>query len=78
MIFTLAAGDYRLQLDPKRGGAVTMFEWRRQSVLRPACGPTILDVASFPRVPFSKPAGATSPPDPGRAGNSRHERSKAG
>ncbi len=53
----LAAGDYRLEIDPSRGGAVTLFEWRGKSVLRPACGPSVLDVASFPLVPFSNRIG---------------------
>jgi aldose 1-epimerase len=49
----LAAGDYRLEVAPERGGSVTRFSWRDQPLFRPACGPSILDVGSFPLVPFS-------------------------
>lgn len=49
----IRAGDYRLLLEPERGGSILAFEWRGEALLRPACGPTILDVACFPLVPFS-------------------------
>lgn len=49
----LAAGDYRLTAAPSRGGSILTFEWRGQSLMRPATGPGILDVACFPIVPFS-------------------------
>lgn len=49
----IAAGDYRLVVAPDRGGAILRFDWRGQPVLRPAEGPSILDAACFPLVPFS-------------------------
>ncbi len=49
----LAAGDYRLVLDPGRGGSVARFDWRGEPLFRPTCGPSILDTACFPLVPFS-------------------------
>ena len=49
----LEAGDYRLLLDPGRGGSICAFEWRGEPLLRETCGPSILDVACFPLVPFS-------------------------
>lgn len=49
----IAAGDYRLVAAPERGGAILRFDWRGAPVLRPAAGPSILDVACFPLVPFS-------------------------
>ncbi len=49
----LAAGDYRLRLDPQRGGSVARFDWRGEPLFRPVCGPSILDTACFPLVPFS-------------------------
>jgi aldose 1-epimerase len=47
------AGDYRLVIDPARGGSVAAFTWRGQNLFRPTCGPSILDTGSFPLVPFS-------------------------
>ena len=49
----LAAGDYRLVLEPGRGGSIARFDWRGQALFRPTCGPLILDTACFPLVPFS-------------------------
>jgi aldose 1-epimerase len=49
----LAAGDYRLDCDPARGGSIMRFEWRGDPLLRAVCGPSIFDVACFPLVPFS-------------------------
>lgn len=49
----LAAADYRLAIDPARGGSILRFDWRGEPLMRPACGPSILDVACFPLVPFS-------------------------
>lgn len=49
----LSAGDYRLLLQPERGGSVAAFEWRGHPLFRPTCGPSILDVGCFPLVPFS-------------------------
>lgn len=49
----LAAGDYRLSAAPERGGSILSFEWRGEALMRPACGPSILDAACFPLVPFS-------------------------
>jgi aldose 1-epimerase len=52
-VLELAAGDYRLVLQPERGGAVASFQWRDEPVFRPACGPSVLDAACFPLTPFS-------------------------
>ncbi|MET0365504.1 MAG: aldose 1-epimerase [Sphingobium sp.] len=49
----LSAGEYRLDLAPERGGAVLRFDWRGTPLFRPVCGPSILDTACFPLVPFS-------------------------
>lgn len=49
----LSAGDYRLQLSPERGGSILRLDWRDKPLLRPVCGPGILDTACFPLVPFS-------------------------
>ncbi|WP_375250471.1 aldose 1-epimerase [Sphingomonas sp.] len=49
----LAAGDYRLHLDPAGGGAVTGFEWQGAALFHPRRGPGILEQACFPLVPFS-------------------------
>lgn len=49
----IGAGDYRLVAAPERGGSILRFDWRGQAVMRPAAGPSILDVACFPLVPFS-------------------------
>ena len=49
----LAAGDYRVELAPDRGGSILRFDWRGEPLFRPACGPSVLDVACFPLVPFS-------------------------
>jgi aldose 1-epimerase len=49
----LASADYRLVLEPERGGSVAAFEWKGEPLFRPTCGPSILDTACFPLVPFS-------------------------
>lgn len=49
----LSAGEYRLALAPERGGSILDFRWRGEALMRPVCGPSILDVACFPLVPFS-------------------------
>lgn len=49
----LAARDYRLALDPARGGSIARFTWRGEPLMRATCGPSILDTACFPLVPFS-------------------------
>ena len=49
----LAAGDYRLVLEPARGGSIARFDWRGEPLLRPTGGPSIFDTACFPLVPFS-------------------------
>ena len=49
----LSAGDYRLVLEPGRGGSIARFDWRGEPLMRPTCGPAILDAACFPLVPFS-------------------------
>jgi aldose 1-epimerase len=45
--------DYRIEVDPARGGAILRCDWRGEPLLRPACGPSIFDVSCFPLVPFS-------------------------
>lgn len=52
-MLVLAADEYRLTLAPERGGAVLCFDWCGQPLFRPASGPSIFDVGSFPLVPFS-------------------------
>jgi aldose 1-epimerase len=52
-MLALSAGDYGLTLAPERGGSILRFDWRGEPLMRPACGPSILDVACFPLVPFS-------------------------
>lgn len=52
-MLALAAADYRLVLDPIRGGSVARFDWRGEPLMRPTCGPSVLDTACFPLVPFS-------------------------
>lgn len=52
-MLALAAGDYALTLAPERGGAVLRFDWRGQPLMRPACGPAVLDEDHGPLVPFS-------------------------
>jgi aldose 1-epimerase len=49
----LEAQGYRLELAPDRGGSVLRLDWRGEPLMRPNCGSTIFDVASFPLVPFS-------------------------
>ncbi|MCA0909707.1 aldose 1-epimerase [Qipengyuania gaetbuli] len=49
----IAAGDYRLELAPHRGGSIVAFSWRGQDLLRPAAGDGVLDSSCFPLVPFS-------------------------
>ena len=49
----LTAGEYRLLLAPERGGSILAFDWQGEALFRPVCGPSILDVACFPLVPFS-------------------------
>lgn len=49
----LAAGPYRLALEPERGGSIARFEHEGAALLRPTCGPSMLDTACFPLVPFS-------------------------
>ena len=49
----LRAGEYRLVLTPERGGSIARFDWRGEPLLRSTCGPSILDTACFPLVPFS-------------------------
>lgn len=49
----LIAGDYRLVLAPALGGTISDFEWREEALFRSTCGPSVLDTACFPLVPFS-------------------------
>lgn len=52
-IFELQASDYRLGITPERGGSIAYFTWRTHALMRATCGPSILDTACFPLVPFS-------------------------
>ncbi len=49
----LEAGRYSLALDPWNGGSITRFEWNGVPLFRTSLGPSILDQACFPLVPFS-------------------------
>lgn len=49
----LRVDDYRLVLEPGRGGSIARFDWRGEPLFRPTCGTGILDVACFALVPFS-------------------------
>lgn len=49
----LATADYRLLLEPERGGSIAALQWRGRDLLRPSRVGSILETASFPLVPFS-------------------------
>jgi hypothetical protein len=49
----LAAGDFAMTLAPERGGAVLAFDWRGEPLMRPVCGPDLLDTPQRPLAPFS-------------------------
>lgn len=49
----LAKGDYRLLLEPERGGSIAALQWRGHDLLRPSRPGSVLETASFPLVPFS-------------------------
>ncbi|WP_226699341.1 aldose 1-epimerase [Qipengyuania gaetbuli] len=49
----IAAGDYRLELAPYRGGSIAGLSWHGLDILRPAAGEGVLDSSCFPLVPFS-------------------------
>ena len=58
MVLSLRRGDFTLDLAPETGGAISAFSWRGQPLLRPApTGGTVLDMASFPLVPFANRIG---------------------
>lgn len=57
----LAAGDYALTLAPERGGAVLAFDWRGEPLMRPVCGPDLLDTPYRPLTPFSLGMGENVP-----------------
>lgn len=52
-MLTLGAGDYRIDIDPRRGGSVLQFDWNGMPLFRRDKGPSVLDAACFPLVPFS-------------------------
>lgn len=52
-MLALEAGDYRLAIEPERGGSIARFTWRGQDLLRPSRPGSPLDTACFPLVPFS-------------------------
>lgn len=49
----LTSGDYRVVVDPKRGGSLSSFEWAGIPILRASEPGSILETACFPLVPFS-------------------------
>lgn len=49
----LEGEGFRLEVLPERGGGIGRLEWNGVPVLRGVCGPSLLDLASFPLVPFS-------------------------
>lgn len=50
----LAQGDSELWLNPEQGGSIAAFRWRGRDIMRPAVpGAPVLDMASFPLLPFS-------------------------
>jgi aldose 1-epimerase len=49
----LELGDYLVEVDPQRGGSILRLDFAGEPVMRRTCGPSILDVACFPLVPFS-------------------------
>jgi len=53
LMIELAAADYRLAVQPERGGSIAALTWRGETLLRATCGPSVLDTACFPLVPFS-------------------------
>ncbi len=53
MLHELVAGDYRLTIDPARGGSILALRWRGEPLLRETAGSSILDAACFPLVPYS-------------------------
>jgi aldose 1-epimerase len=53
LMLTLGAGEYQLDIAPERGGSVLRFDWNRTHLFRRAEGPSALDAACFPLVPFS-------------------------
>jgi aldose 1-epimerase len=52
-LLELSAGDYALTIAPEIGGSLRSFTWRGEPLLRTATGPSVLDAACFPLVPFS-------------------------
>jgi aldose 1-epimerase len=49
----LRANEYRLVLEPGRGGSVAAFDFGDFPLFRTTCGQSILDTGCFPLVPFS-------------------------
>lgn len=49
----LSDGDYRLQVAPDRGGSILRLDWKGMPLLRPTGGPSVMDTACFPLIPFS-------------------------
>lgn len=52
-LLELRAGDYAVTVDPAIGGSLRSLSWRGEPLMRMAIGPTVLDAACFPLVPFS-------------------------
>ncbi|MFM2371697.1 MAG: hypothetical protein RIS85_1419 [Pseudomonadota bacterium] len=52
-MITLASDGYELDIVPEQGGGLARLDWNGEALLRTACGPSPLDLASFPLVPFS-------------------------
>ncbi len=49
----LNSGDYRVLLEPERGGSLAAFEWAGLSILRASRPGLMSETACFPLVPFS-------------------------
>ncbi|WP_067597807.1 aldose 1-epimerase [Altererythrobacter ishigakiensis] len=49
----LNSGDYRVVIDPERGGSLAAFEWAGHAILRASKPGTMSETACFPIVPFS-------------------------
>nr|WP_298894692.1 aldose 1-epimerase [uncultured Altererythrobacter sp.] len=49
----LTSGDYRVVIEPERGGSLAAFEWAGLSMLRASRPGAMSETACFPLVPFS-------------------------
>lgn len=49
----LKSGDYRVEIQPARGGSLSAFEWAGKTILCPSRPGSMTNTACFPLVPFS-------------------------